>query len=187
MPVRSYSQTTAGETAYLSSSTKEDAMRQLGLVAATAGAIAAATTAVAFGAGGALPLGPSSHGTIRMFLGFYDGHKDTFVVTDVSNKAQAMAMHVNYAPALRTVKGAPDQYFVVGRAARGQLSVFGSEPGERSYNPLWDEEVVTWKTGVKPVLLVKDDQIEALEKEGKLRLREPHIILNAPITKVGGK
>jgi hypothetical protein len=83
------------------------------------------------------------------------------------------------------VKGAPAQYFVEGRAAAGQLSVFGSEPGEDDYNPLWEEFFVTWKAGVKPVLLVKDDQITGLAKKGKLTLRDAHVVLNAPIVKVG--
>jgi hypothetical protein len=82
------------------------------------------------------------------------------------------------------VKGAPAQYFVRGRATRGQLSVFGSEPGESDYNPLWEEFFVTWNSGVKPVLLVKDDQIKALAKSKKLTLKDAHVVLNAPITKV---
>ena len=49
-------------------------------------------------------------------------------------------------------------------AAKGQLSVFGSEPGESDYNPLWEEFFVTWKPGVTPVLLVKDDQVKSLAK-----------------------
>ena len=74
---------------------------------------------------------------------------------------------------------------MLGRAAAGQLSVFGSEPGEDDYNPLWEEFFVTWKAGVKPVLLVKDDQITGLAKQGKLSLRDAHAVLNAPIVKVG--
>ena len=34
----------------------------------------------------------------KAFEGYYDGHKDTYLNTDVSDKAQARAMHVNYAP-----------------------------------------------------------------------------------------
>ena len=45
-------------------------------------------------------------------------------------------MHINYSAGLAHSKGLPDQYFVTGKAAPGQLSVFGSEPGETSYNPL---------------------------------------------------
>jgi hypothetical protein len=50
---------------------------------------------------------------------------------------------------------------------------------------LWEEFFVTWKAGVKPVLLVRDDQIKALAKKGKLTLVDGHIVLNAPIVKVG--
>ena len=106
-------------------------------------------------------------------------------MTDVSNKAQAKAMHMNFAPAIGRAKGLPPQYFVQGQAAPGQLSVFGSEPGESDYNPLWEEFFVTWKASAQPILLVKDDQITELAKHGKLTLRDAHIVLNAPITKVG--
>src|SRR6185437_16950283 len=99
----------------------------------------------------------------------------------VSDKAQAKALHVNYSAGLKAAKGLPDQYFVKGRAAAGQLTVFGSEPGEPDYNPLWDEIWVTWKPGVKPVLLGRDDQIDKLVKEGKLTMTDAHIVLNAPI------
>jgi hypothetical protein len=57
---------------------------------------------------------------------------------------------------------APAQYFIQGAAAAGQLAVFGSEPGEKDYNPLWEEKLVTWKAGAKPVLLTSDNQINAL-------------------------
>lgn len=132
-----------------------------------------------------LPLGPASTAKTRAFKGYYDGHKDTFLATDVSNKAQATALKANYSREIGRVKGAPPQYFVRGAAAKGQLSVFGSEPGEADYNPLWEEFLVTWKPGVTPVLLVKDDQITSLVKAKKLTLRDAHIVLNAPITKVG--
>jgi hypothetical protein len=132
-------------------------------------------------------VGPSTQKPMKTLQGYYDGHKDGYVITDVSNKTQATVWHVNYAPVLKGAKGAPEQYFVSGRAAAGQLAVFGAEPGEPSYNPLWDELIVTWKAGVTPVLLVKDDQITALEKQGRLTIRDPHIVLNAPITSVGSK
>jgi hypothetical protein len=145
-------------------------------------ALAAGTTLAATGA---LRLGPSSATTTRSFKGYYDGHKDTFLVTDVSSKAQASAMKINYSAEIGAVKNAPPQYFVKGKAAKGQLSVFGSEPGETDYNPLWEEFFVTWKPGATPVLLVKDDQIKALAKSKKVTLKDAHIVLNAPITKVG--
>jgi hypothetical protein len=149
--------------------------------------LALAAIGTASAATGPLLLGPASHAQQLVYQGYYDGHKDAYLITDVSSKAQAKALHVNYSAALATVKGAPAQYFVQGRAAAGQLAVFGSEPGEKDYNPLWEEFFVTWKPGVKPVLLVRDDQIKSLAKAGKLTNRDAHIVLNAPITKVGGK
>jgi hypothetical protein len=139
----------------------------------------------AFAARGPLLLGPSFNSQQTAFRGYYDGHKDAYLITDVSNKAQASALHVNYSAALAGVRGAPAQYFIKGRAVGGQLAVFGSEPGKSDYNPLWEELFVTWKPGVKPVLLVRDDQIKALAKAHKLTLRDAHIVLNAPITQVG--
>ena len=155
----------------------------------TAGTVLLAATFLAGSASAASPLmlGPSTHKQLALYQGYYDGHKDGYVITDVSNKAQAKAWHVNFAPILKGANGAPPQYFVSGRAAPGQLPVFGAEPGEPKYNPLWDELVVTWKAGVKPVLLVKDDQITELAKAGKLKVTDPHVVLNAPITSVGSK
>jgi len=149
--------------------------------------VAAALLAGSAWAASPLRLGPVTHKQLALYQGYYDGHKDGYVITDVSNKAQASALHVNFAPAIKGAKAAPPQYFVSGRAAAGQLAVFGSEPGEADYNPLWDEIIVTWKAGVKPMLLVKDDQITALAKAGKLKMTDPHIVLNAPITSVGSK
>ena len=93
-------------------------------------------------------------------------------MTDVSSKAQATAMHINYSAELAKVKGAPPQYFIAGKAAPGQIAVFGSEPGEPDYNPLWEELIVTWKPGVTPVLLKQDDQINGLAKQGKLTVKD---------------
>jgi len=148
-----------------------------------------AALAVAATASAAVPmtlsLGPAVHAKTATYLGYYDAHKDTYLVTDVSSKAQAKAMHINYSAALGRVKDAPAQYFIQGKAAPGQIAVFGSEPGESDYNPLWEELIVTWKPGVKPVMLVRDDQINGLAKKGKLTVTDAHVVINAPITNVG--
>jgi hypothetical protein len=153
--------------------------------ALVAAAVAGLATAAAYAAGGTLLLGPASHTQHPTYQGYYDSHKDAYLVTDVSSKSQAAALHVNYSAALAAVRGAPAQYFIKGRAATGQLAVFGSEPGEKDYNPLWEERFVTWKAGVTPVLLKSDNQINALATAGKLTDQDAHIVLNAPITKVG--
>ena len=146
----------------------------------------AATVAVAAASNGGLPnIGTPSMQAQPVYKGYYDHHIDTYLITDVSSKSQAKAMHINYSAELKTVKGLPLQYFVRGHAAHGQLTVFGSEPGESDYNPLWAEVWVTWKKGVTPVLLGQDDQINALAKKGELTMKSAHIVLNAPILKVG--
>jgi hypothetical protein len=159
-------------------------IRIFAALATTAFALAAAGSASAASPLGA-NLGPVKSGAMSTYFGYYDGHKDGYVITDVSSKSQASALHVNYSPPLAHFKGAPFQYFIQGKAAAGQLAVFGSEPGETDYNPLWEELMVTWKPGVTPVLLVRDDQINALAKKGELTVKDAHVVLNAPITSVG--
>lgn len=151
-----------------------------------AAAIAIAAPA-ALAAGGLPGLGPATSTSQPTYLGFYDAHKDAYLITETSSKAQAAALHVNYSAAIGSVKGAPLQYFIAGRAAAGQLSVFGSEPGEKDYNPLWTEVMVSWKPSAKPVLLTSDNQINALAKAGKLTVTATSVVLNAPITHVGKK
>ena len=157
----------------------------MAVAAALAGLVGTATLASTAGAAPAtLPLGPVANASEATYTAYYDAHTDTFVVTDVSDKAQAKALHVNYSGALASVKHAPLQYFVEGNAAPGQLSVLGSEPGESDYNPLWEEVVVHWSPGTTPVLLTSDNQINGLVKKHSLTITDAHIVLNAPVLQV---
>jgi hypothetical protein len=150
-------------------------------------ALVAAPAAVALvNAGPNMGMGPMHRASVSAFLGYYDGHKDTFLSTDISNAASAKAEHINFSHKLgASSKTAEEIYLVMGKAASGQLPVFSSEPGESTYTPLWHEEFVTWKAGSTPQLLVKDDQITQLQKQGMLSVRETSIVLNCPIVKVG--
>ena len=132
-------------------------------------------------------MGPTTTLKRPAFHGYYDGHKDTYLNTDVSDKAEAKAMHINYAPVLKSVplKTAPEIYLVQGKAAAGQLAVFGSEPGEPSYSPVWKETILTWKASATPVLITSDTQVDKLEKKGILTERATSTRLNCPIIKVG--
>jgi hypothetical protein len=160
-------------------------MSRLTLACVTALLVSVSAT-VAFGAvKGAPIMGKPSRIARPAFHGFYDGHKDTYLNTDVSSKAEAKAMHVNFSAPIGKVKGLPEIYLVQGRAATGQLAIFGSEPGEASYSPLWSETILTWKQGATPVLITSDTQIDKIEKTGKLSERDAHVVLNCPIIKVG--
>ena len=118
--------------------------------------------------------------------GYYDGHIDTMLSTDVSDKSQATSQHINYAPAMVTASANtyPSLYTVMGPAAPNQPVVFGSEPGETDYSPLWHEIDVRWTSRASPVLLVRDDQIKELATKGELTMDSTSIVLNCPIVKV---
>jgi hypothetical protein len=157
------------------------------LTVPTVAVLAVAAGAYASLTGSGPKMGPPSTISQAAFHGYYDGHKDTYLSTDVSEKTDAKMMHINYAPVLKSVplKTAPEMYLVQGKAAAGQLAVFGSEPGETSYSPVWKETILTWKATAKPVLIKSDTQIDKLEKKGGLTERATSIRLNCPIIKVG--
>jgi len=156
------------------------------LVISSVAAAALTASLAAYAAMTAGPvMGPVSKITRPAFHGYYDGHKDTYLNTDVSSKTEAAAMHINYSARIGTVKDLPEIYLVEGRAARGQLAVFGSEPGEKDYSPLWAETILTWKAAATPVLITSDAQIDRIEKTGQLTERDAHVVLNCPIIKVG--
>ena len=150
-------------------------------------ALIAAAGAYASLTGSAPRMGPTTAIKRPAFHGYYDGHKDIYLNTDVSDKAEAKAMRINYAPVLKSVplKTAPEMYLVQGKAAAGQLAVFGSEPGEPTYSPIWKETILTWKASATPVLITSDTQVDKLEKKGMLTERATSTRLNCPIIKVG--
>src|SRR5216684_2876323 len=157
-----------------------------GLIAAIVAGVAVAAFAVAASAaGGPMMMGPSHTISQPSFQGYYDGHKDTYLSTDISSRAEAKAMHINYSASIGRVKGLPEIYLVQGTAAAGQLAVFGSQPGETDYSPLWAETILTWKAGSKPVLITSDNQVNELEKTSGLSERPGNVVLNCPIIKVG--
>jgi hypothetical protein len=148
--------------------------------------LAAAAGAYGSLASGSPRMGPTSTISRQAFHGYYDGHKDAYLNTDVSDKAEAKAMHINYAPVLKAVplESAPEIYLVQGKAAAGQLAVFGSEPGEKTYSPIWKETILTWKANATAALITSDTQIDRLEKKGVLTERATSIRLNCPIIKI---
>ena len=155
----------------------------------TAGAailtLSLAAGALALARSNSMGMGPAARVLRPAFHGYYDGHEDTYLSTEVSSKAQATMLHVNFSAAIGKVKGNPEIYLVQGRAAPGQLAVFGSEPGEANYSPLWDETDLHWKAGATPVLIKSDTQINKIEKTGMLTESDPHVVMNCPIIKVG--
>ena len=155
------------------------------LIAAAAVLGTAALAAGAYATGGPMMMGPTHSIKQAAFKGYYDGHFVTYLSTDISNKTEAKMMHINFSASIGKVKALPEIYLVQGRSAPGQLAVFGSEPGESDYSPLWDETILTWKAGSKPVLIKSDNQVNKLEKTSGLTERPGHVVLNCPIVKIG--
>src|SRR5712691_11515563 len=63
---------------------------------------------------------------------YYDSHVDAYIETDISTKQLATHLGINYSPVMAQehAKKYPAQFEVRGPAVAGQLTVFGSEPGE---------------------------------------------------------
>jgi len=160
-------------------------MRKKRLFVAAAALFGAVAAAGAYATGGPMMMGPTHSIQQTSFKGYYDGHFVTYLSTDISNKTDAKTMHINFSASIGKVKGLPEIYLVQGRSAPGQLAVFGSEPGEADYSPLWDETILTWKAESKPVLIKSDTQVDKLEKTSGLTERPGHVVLNCPIVKVG--
>jgi hypothetical protein len=155
------------------------------LIAAAVALGTAALAAGAYATGGPMMMGPTHPIKQASFKGYYDGHFVTYLSTDISSKTEAKMMHINFSASIGKVRGLPEIYLVQGRSAPGQLAVFGSEPGESDYSPLWDETILTWKAGSKPVLIKSDNQVNKLEKTSGLTERPGNVVLNCPIVKVG--
>jgi hypothetical protein len=150
-------------------------------------AVAASLVLVIAGAGIGVANAAPSHApraiTLTVQMTYYDGHLDAIVNTDSSSRAQARTMGINYAPGLRYLKPTkfPKIYTVVGSAASGQATIMGSEPGESSYSPIWQEVAVKWSAGATPVLLTSDTQIDDLSAMNQLTQTPTDVLLNAPV------
>jgi hypothetical protein len=114
---------------------------------------------------------------------YYDSHFDAYIETDISNKKLAAKEGINYSAVMGEEKAhtLPAQFEVRGPAADGQLTVFGSEPGEKSYTPFWNLVYIRWMPGVTPVLITVDDQVDQLEADGMISVKRTPIVTNAPI------
>jgi len=93
-------------------------------------ALTAALLAATAFAAPALQLGPATHGSFSVYKGYYDGHKDGYVITDVSSKSQGIC--VARSTSRRAQGRQRSATAVLRQRSRGppaQIAVFGSEPG----------------------------------------------------------
>jgi len=110
-----------------------------------------------------------------------------FLATDTSSKTESMSEHINYSASLAGSLHSADQiYMVTNGAFASRGAVFGSQPGEKDYTPLWQEVMVKWTDPGKAVFLGSDNDIKAAAKVGKVTLTMTGTVLNCPIIKVMG-
>src|SRR5690242_2200387 len=80
---------------------KERQMRRILPVLIGLAVVATAATIATASTGGLPNIGNARMTAEPIYKGYYDGHIDTYVLTDVSSKSQAAAMHINYSAELK--------------------------------------------------------------------------------------
>jgi len=146
------------------------------------------------GSGAMMGSGMSSMGALpptrmlSIFTGYYDMHEVQYLATDTASTDEATRDHINAAATLaKSLPSADDLYIVTNGMDANRGPVFGSQPGEKDYTPLWQEVQVTWKDASKAVALGSDNQIKDLATKGKLTLTKTGTVLNCPIIRVLGR
>ena len=79
--------------------------------------------------GSGAPIPTAKTVSVPVTYGYYDGHVDAMLSTDVSDHSQAMTSGINYSKALLTkpAKTFPSLYQIKGTAAPNQPVVFATE------------------------------------------------------------
>jgi hypothetical protein len=168
-------------------------MRRFVPVLAGALATAAAATAVV----GAQAPGrhlESVKKTPPLIGGYYNGHRVTYLLTDVSTKKDAKALskathfRVTYSAKLKRVPdSALAKLFLFTNGVKGpnpfgfQPNVIDSVPGQPRYSPLWRVYAVTWKEGSSARELKSEAQILEARAAGELTVKKTALIKNSPV------
>jgi len=136
---------------------------------------------------------------IPMEKGYENGHEIFFIATDVSDQKTADQLTkmtnftVNVAPILsQTPETARGQAFIFtngisGKGPNGfQLPVLNAKPGNESYSPLLQLNMVTWKDTSKAKELKSVQEIMTAQESGQLTVQKTDIIANHPAVKWDG-
>jgi hypothetical protein len=114
---------------------------------------------------------PATADTIRHFPqkateGFYRGHTIEYL---------------DFGPVkLRPGNKMADLWSVT-NGVKGQYNIIDVVPGRPGYTPLWDVNLVTWKTGVSPRLLTSAAAVRKALSAGDVTMKEAGIVVNCPV------
>ncbi|HWN23052.1 MAG TPA: hypothetical protein VNP93_13845 [Gaiellaceae bacterium] len=110
--------------------------------------------------------GPVAHFAQEATLGYYRG---------------SLVEYLDFGP-VKLAKGnkvAPIWAFDNGAAA--QRNIIDTVPGQRSYTPLWDVVLVTWKAGETARVLKSAAAVRRAAAAGEVTLRKAGIVVNCPV------
>ena len=62
-----------------------------------------------------------------------------------------------------------------------QYNIIDMVPGQKGYTPLWDVNLVTWKSGVTPRKLTSAAAVRKALKAGEVTVKEAGMVVNCPV------
>jgi hypothetical protein len=133
---------------------------------------------------------------IPLLKGYENGNEIYFIATDVSDKNTASFLtnktgfKVNYAPVLsQTPESAKGQVFVFANGINGngslgfQNEVMNAKPGDKSYSPLFQVNLVSWNDGANVSEIRSIGQLNQSLQNNELSINKTDIVVNHPAIK----
>ena len=77
--------------------------------------------------------------------------------------------------------------WAVTNGADGQHNIVDTVPGQSDYSPLWQVNMVTWKTGVTPRLLKSSAEVMQAQQAGDVSIQQTTTVVNCPVLGFGQK
>ncbi|MBI3608177.1 MAG: hypothetical protein HY207_09430 [Nitrospirae bacterium] len=126
--------------------------------------------------------------TLPLVQGLYNGESVWYISTEASDAGLATATGATYAPKLSTAIGVgatADLFHVTNFDQPNVLDSVPSPVGpgntDPDYSPLWRIHLVTWRVGVKPVLLTSEQAVLDAEAAGNVTIEATSIVVNCPV------
>ncbi len=63
----------------------------------------------------------------------------------------------------------------------GQYNIIDVVPGQKGYSPLWDINLVTWKSGVTPRKLTSAAAVRKALAAGQVTMKAAGLVVNCPV------
>lgn len=77
--------------------------------------------------------------------------------------------------------------WAVTNGADGQHNIVDTVPGQSDYSPLWQVNMVTWKSGVTPRLLKSTAEVMRAQQAGDVTIQQTTTVVNCPVLGFGQK